>query len=243
MAAAEHKGVIITGTDTGVGKTVVAAALAMVLRQRGIDVGVMKPVESGVADPLLPGNDARLLAWAADSIDPPDLIAPYRLKEALAPAVAAQQENIKIIPGHIQECYTELCRCHEFVIVEGAGGLMVPIAGGILFADIARLMQIPLMVVARPGLGTINHTFLTVFAALQMQLPLAGYLVNRMPAKPDMACKTAPHTMASLINADLLAVLPEVVDELEQDMVRLLAAEIETSPTFGLLLSNLNLDR
>ena len=93
---------------------------------------------------------------------------------------------------------------------------MVPIAGGILFADIARLMQIPLMVVARPGLGTINHTFLTVFAALQMQLPLAGYLINRMPPNPDLACKTAPHTMASLINSDLLAVLPDIDDEQEQ---------------------------
>jgi dethiobiotin synthetase len=241
MVAADFKGVIITGTDTGVGKTVFAAALACYLRKCGIDVGVMKPVESGVEYPEQAGPDAALLRWAAETDDPLEIYATYRLKEPLAPSVAAQRDGIKIVPGHIQECFEELCRKHEFVIVEGAGGLMVPVAGGILFADIARQMQLPLLVVARPDLGTINHTFLTIFAAQQMQLPLAGYVINRMPPNPDTACKTAPHTLASLVSADLLAVLPDISEETEKDAVKLLAGEIKASPTLGLLHNNLNL--
>ena len=242
MAAVNRpKGVFITGTDTGVGKTIFAASLALFLKNKGVDVGVMKPVESGVDNPEELGPDARLLAWAAATNDDDDIVSPYRLKPALAPAVAAQQEGVKIVPGVIQENYETLCAKHDFVIVEGAGGLMAPVSGGILVADIARQMQLPLLVVSRPDLGTINHTFLTVFAAQQMQLPLAGYLINRMPGNPDAACKTAPHTMASLISADLLGVLPDTGQESAEETIRLLAAEIETSPTKNLLLNRLAL--
>jgi dethiobiotin synthetase len=242
MAAVEQlRGVFITGTDTGVGKTIFAAALAMFLRQRGINVGVMKPAESGVDDSTSLGNDGELLTWAAEVNDSPDLITPYRLKEPLAPSVAAKREGVKIIPGHIQNCFEELSSQHEFMIVEGAGGLMAPLVGGILFADMARQMQLPLLVVTRPDLGTINHTFLTVFAAQQMQLPLAGYLINRMPEKPDVACETAPHSMSSLISSDLLGVLPDINEQGPKNIVRLLASEIESSPTLPLLLANLNL--
>lgn len=240
-AAKQFNGVFITGTDTGVGKTIFAAALAMFLRQRDINVGVMKPAESGVEDVSKLGNDGELLSWAAETDDSPDLISPYRLTEALAPSVAAKREGIKIIPGHIQECFEELSSHHDFMIVEGAGGLMAPMVGGILFADLARQMQLPLLVVTRPDLGTINHTFLTVFAAQQMQLPLAGYLINRMPEKPDTACETAPHSMSSLISSDLLGVLPDINEQDPRNIVRLLAMEIESSPTLPLLLANLNL--
>ena len=242
MAAVDQlRGVFITGTDTGVGKTIFSAALAIFLRHRGINVGVMKPAESGVDDSSTLGNDGALLAWAAEVNDAPDLISPYRLKEPLAPSVAAKREGVKIIPGHIQECFEELSSQHDFMIVEGAGGLMAPLVGGILFADIARQMQLPLLVVTRPDLGTINHTFLTVFAAQQMQLPLAGYLINRMPEKPDVACETAPHSMSSLISSDLLGVLPDINEQDPENIVRLLATEIESSPTLPLLLANLDL--
>ncbi len=244
MAAAESiRGVFVTGTDTGVGKTVIGAALALFLRQRGVDVGVMKPAESGVDDPASPGPDATLLAWAAGVEDVPESVSPYRLREPLAPAVAAQREGVRIVPGVIQQHFDILRRRHDFLIVEGAGGLMVPLAGGILFADLARQMALPLLVVSRPDLGTINHTFLTVFAARQMELPLAGYLINRMPEYPDAACETAPHTMASLIPADLLGVFPDIRAEAQEDVVRLLAAEIAGSPSLPLLLARLGLDR
>ncbi|PLY03154.1 MAG: dethiobiotin synthase [Desulfuromonas sp.] len=239
MAAA--KGVFVTGTDTGVGKSVVAAALAHYLRHQGINVGVMKPIESGVADPEQPGPDAVMLQTAAGTDDPVDMISPYRLNEPLAPAVAAQRAGVKIVPAHIIDQYHELCSRHDFIIVEGAGGLMVPIAGGILIADLAKQMDLPLLVVTRPNLGTINHTFLTVFSARQMQLPVAGYIINRMPANPDAASETAPHTLSSLISADLLGVLPDIEGVSQSDLVKLVAAEIETSPALGLLHANLQI--
>ncbi len=240
-AASPPRGVFITGTDTGVGKTIFAASLALFLRSKGLNVGVMKPAESGVDNPAELGPDAKLLSWAAQQDAPAELTSPYRLRAALAPAVAAQQENVKIVPGTIQANFEALCDMHDFVIVEGAGGLMAPVAGGMLIADIARPMQIPLLIVSRPDLGTINHTFLTVFAAQQMQLPLAGYLINRMPENPDSACRTAPHTMASLISADLLGVLPEAGQKSETEMVEALAREIKASPARTLMLQNLGL--
>lgn len=241
VAAEKTSGVFITGTDTGVGKTVVAAALARFLSNRGVDVGVMKPFESGIAETDQPGPDAALLTWAAGVDDDPELVAPYRFKEPLAPAIAAQQDGVKIIPGLIHDRFAQLSKKHEFMIVEGAGGLMVPVAGGILIADIAKQMDLPLMVVARPALGTINHTFMTIFTAQQMQIPLAGYLINQMPEPPDLACKTAPHAMASLISADLLGVLPEIKDENQKIIIELLVHEIEALPTLQLLLSALQI--
>ena len=119
---------------------------------------------------------------------------------------------------------------------------VVPVAGGILIADIASQIDLPLMIIARPGLGTINHTFLTTFAAQQMNLPLAGYLINRMPELPDSACQTAPHTMASLISTDLLGVLPEITDDNLKNIIELLASELEALPTLPLLLTALGIE-
>ena len=242
MVAAEMgQGLFITGTDTGVGKTVVGAAIARMLHLQGINVGVMKPVESGVTDTSRLGPDAQLLAWAAGCDDDIDLVSPYRLKEALAPSVAASREKIRIIPGVLQERFEQLQKKHDIVIVEGAGGLMAPVTGGILVADVARMLNLPLLVVTHPRLGTVNHTFLTTFAAGQLQLPIAGYLINRMPANPDPASETAPHTLASLVSADLLGVLPEVVDKEPEQIVKLIASEIESSPGLPLLMTALGL--
>ena len=244
MAAAEmEKGLFITGTDTGVGKTIVGAAIARMLNQQGVDVGVMKPVESGVVDTSRLGPDAQLLAWAAGCDDEIDLVSPYRLSEPLAPSVAASREGVRIIPGTFQESFDQLQKAHDIVIVEGAGGLMAPVTGGILVADVARMLKLPLLVVTHPRLGTINHTFLTTFAACQLQLPIAGYLVNRMPASPDPACKTAPHTLASLVSADLLGVLPEIVGEEPEEIVKLIAVEIEASPMLSLLMAAIGLNK
>ena len=122
---------LITGTDTGVGKTIVAATIARLLHQRGVNVGVMKPVTSGCreVDGRLVSEDAELLAWAAgcDSADPDT--APYRLKEPLAPSVAASREGVRIDFSRIRDAYDRLASRHDVVIVEGAGGLMVPLAG------------------------------------------------------------------------------------------------------------------
>ncbi|PLX86136.1 MAG: dethiobiotin synthase [Desulfuromonas sp.] len=235
-----QKGIFVTGTDTGVGKTLVSAALALFLRGFGIDVGVMKPVETGVDEPAGLGEDATLLQWAAKSGDAPDSICPCRLRLPLAPSEAASREGAAIDLSLLQDRFEALAGRHDFVIVEGAGGLMVPIAGGVLMADLARNLGLPLLVVARPGLGTINHTLLTVFAARTMELPLAGMIINGMPNSPDEAEQSAPHALAALASADLLGVLPRVAGE-KREMAEALAKHIAALPSLFWLLKGLGL--
>lgn len=217
------RGIFVTGTDTGVGKTIVAATLARLLRMNGASVGVMKPVTSGCREVSgeLVSDDALLLSQAA-GIGISDDVAPYRLREALAPAVAARIDGVQVDFSFIKASFDRLASSCDFVIVEGAGGLMVPLSGGLLVADLARELGLPLLVVARPGLGTINHTVLTCFAARQMGLQVAGVIVNGMPENPGPAEQGAPHQIGSLCGASVLGVWPhrneidqmEIVDEL-----------------------------
>ncbi len=212
------RGIFITGTDTGVGKTVVAAALARLLRMRGVSVGVMKPVTSGCREVSgrLVSDDALLLCQAA-GVDCCDDVVPYLLREALAPAEAAKIDGVRIDFARILEAYHRLAAVCDFMIVEGVGGLMVPLAGGLLVADLARQLQLPLLVVARSDLGTINHTVLTCFAAQQMDLRVAGVVVNNYPQAPGLAERSAPHQIGSLCGAAVLGIWPhrDDIDELE----------------------------
>ena len=241
MAAAEMpRGVFVTGTDTGVGKTLVAAALGRFLADGGIDVGAMKPVETGVSDPTRVGPDGSLLQWACRQDDPVELAAPYRFQLPLAPSLASQRAEEPLHPDDLVRAVSEFSRRHAFTIVEGAGGLMVPLAGGYLIADLIKTTGFPLLVVVRPGLGTINHTLLTLFAARAMEIPVAGFVINGMPANPDDAEALAPHTLASLASADLLGVLPRVNGG-EQKMVESLAEEISRLPTLPWLKAALGL--
>ncbi|MCM2263929.1 MAG: dethiobiotin synthase [Desulfuromonadales bacterium] len=233
-------GLFVTGTDTGVGKTMVAAALARYYRQRGLKIGVMKPCETGVNDPRQPGDDARLLRWAAGSCDDDRAIAPYRLREPLAPSLAAEREGVIIDPAHIGDSFAAIRTGKDLVIVEGAGGLMVPLRGGYLMADLVRELRLPMLVVSRASLGTINHTLLTIFAARAMELPLTGFMINRMPTMPDLAEQEAPHQLASLASADLLGVLPEVAGSTEEQVDRL-ADAIGALPTLSWLNNSLGL--
>lgn len=234
------KGIFITGTDTGIGKTIVAAALARFLSERGLNVGVMKPAESGVSDPRVLGPDAELLQWAARSRDQANDISPYRLCAPLAPSLAAKKEEIFIDFSSLITKAQSLGERHDFLIIEGAGGLMTPLSGGLLMADLAKGIGLPLLVVTSPRLGTINHTLMTVFAAQQMDIPVAGYLINRMPDAADEAAKTAPHTLASLASADILGVLPEVSGEPQEKVVTLSAA-LNNLPSLPWLLKALGI--
>ena len=232
------KGIFVTGTDTGVGKTMVSAALAHFLTERGLNVGIMKPAESGVSDPSRLGGDGSLLQWAASSSDALEEISPYRLRAPLAPAQAAEKEKCFIDFAGLAATAQTLGKRHDFLIVEGAGGLMTPLSGGLLMADLAKEIGLPLLVVTTARLGTLNQTLLTIFAAQQMEIPLAGYLINRMPTQPDEAAETAPHTLASLASADILGVLPEVSGD-ARDKVLTLSATLKTLPSLPWLLAAL----
>jgi dethiobiotin synthetase len=191
-------GFFVTATDTGVGKTFVTAALAAALRARGHDIAVFKPVQSGAtADD--PSGDAALLG--ADCV--------YAFAAPLAPLVAARAEGRTIELEPILARAGELAREHELLLVEGAGGLLVPLADDLDVADLAVALGLPLVVVARAGLGTVNHTLLTIEAARARGLEIAGIVLN---GKSDES--TADN--AALIEAGsgvrVLAQIPRLAD-------------------------------
>jgi dethiobiotin synthetase len=197
------RGIFVTGTDTAVGKTFVAAGVAAALGRRGVDVGVMKPIASGSAD------DARELIRASRVSDALDLVNPIRLKEPLSPHLAARREGRTIDLRVIDRAYRELSRRHDFLIVEGAGGLLVPIRDRFTMADLAKRLGLPLLIVARDALGTINHTTLTVEAARSRGLKVIGVVVNRSrPGRPDLAERLNPDAIARAAKIDVLASLP-----------------------------------
>lgn len=232
--------VFVTATDTGVGKTLVAAAMARHFSARGMKVGVMKPVETGVANPAEPGADATLLRWAAGASDADELIAPYRFTQPLAPCQAATISGEQIDSDRIIKACQTLRNGKDLLLIEGAGGLMVPLRGGYLMADLAGELGASLLVVTHPRLGTLNHTLLTTFAARALELPLCGFIINRMPQNPGAAEKEAPHLLGSLASADLLGVLLEVSGS-DREKVALLAREIDKMPAYHWFLSGLGL--
>lgn len=177
--SAAAAGLFVTGTDTGVGKTVVACALLRALRRRGIDAAGMKAVETGVGagGPL----DAIALREAAGGADPLELVCPQRYSLPAAPAVAAAAEGRAVDLGSVRAAFAALAGRHEWVVAEGAGGLLVPLTPDVCMADLARLLALPILVVARARLGTINHTLLTLEVARGRGLAIAGVVVSHGP--------------------------------------------------------------
>jgi len=170
------RGFFVTSTDTGVGKTVVACALVRALRARGLDVGVMKPCETGVdgRGPL----DAQALRRAAEVGDSLDLVCPQPLALPAAPPVAAAAEGGAVDLAAIREAWVVLRERHPWLVVEGAGGLRVPLTRERDMADLAGELGLPVLVVARASLGTLNHTLLTLEALGRRGLKLAGVVVS-----------------------------------------------------------------
>lgn len=170
------RGVFVIGTDTGVGKTTIAAGLAWALRTRGIDVGVMKPVETGVG--RRGPSDAATLRLAAGVTDPLTDVAPYRLTAPLAPLVAARGEGVRLSLPVLVRAFEDLTDRHRFVVVEGVGGLMVPLTSTKTTLDLAQTFGLPLLLVISNRLGAINHTLLTLHAAECRGVKIAGLILN-----------------------------------------------------------------
>jgi dethiobiotin synthetase len=209
------QGVFITGTDTNVGKTWVAAGLTAALRQRGVEAVYFKPIQSGCPEEegrLIP-TDARLARTLAGLVEPLEVLTPICLRLPLAPGVAAAQAGVEVDPGRIAAGLKALAVRYEFLVVEGAGGLYVPLMDThFLVLDLIRWLNLPLGVVAKSGLGTINHTVLTVKAAQAAGIQVAGVILNRYPEKPGLAAETNPRVIAALTGVPILGRLPEVED-------------------------------
>jgi dethiobiotin synthetase len=206
-----QRGLFITGTDTGVGKTYVSAGIAAALQRSGVDTGVMKPVETGCrmrAGKLVP-RDALSLIRSACVRDPLSLVNPYRFRGQLAPAVAAERERKTIYPSKIINAFQMLSSRHDLMIVEGAGGIMVPLSGKYTYLDLAKDLDLPVLIVARPGLGTINHTLLTIAALRGRKIGIAGIVINyALDQKSGLAEKTSPGVIEKMSGVRITGIIP-----------------------------------
>ena len=176
------RGVFVTGTGTEVGKTVVAAAIARTHAAAGEQVAVFKPAVSGLDDGE--ESDHALLRRAAGSPQSDDEIAPYRYGPPVSPHLGAELAGEAIDPSRLVAAARAASEGGDFLVCEGVGGLLVPLTLGYLVRDLARELALPLVVVASPGLGTINHTLLTVEAARAVGLEVVAVVMTPWPAEP-----------------------------------------------------------
>ncbi len=214
------RGLFVTGTDTEVGKTVIAGGIARVLKDKGQRVGVFKPVASGCRSDRggLVSPDAEFLAHCANSSETLDQICPVRFREPLAPEVAVQRGAEPIELEIIRTYYNRLAAGKEVMIVEGIGGLLVPLSQELLVADLAGQMDLPLLIVAKPALGTINHTLLTIEAARARGLRVAGIVINSYVADTaSVAEETNPAAIERASGVKVLAIVPR---DLQTNMAR-----------------------
>ena len=203
-------GILITGTDTGVGKTYFTCGLAALLRSNGYQVGVMKPAETGCVekDGQLFPDDAWRLKAASGCAEPIDRICPYRLPEPLAPSIAAERAGVKIDIDHLLAVCSDICAKHDITLVEGAGGLMVPMVASFTYADFARVAKLPIIVVAANKLGVINHLLLTLEHACCKGLRTLGYVLNQSLREPSLAAETNREVLQNLTGVPCLGELP-----------------------------------
>jgi len=175
-----QNGIFITGTDTGVGKTVVAAALAYACRQKKLDFGYLKPMESGILDRkhLNTASDAALVKKAGSLPEALDEIVPFTFREPLAPRLAAQRAGIKISREQLINSVKERINPNRLTIVEGAGGLMAPLCENFLVLDLIRELEFPSLIVCRTALGSINHTLLTITCLRHIGMEPVGIIAN-----------------------------------------------------------------
>jgi len=208
-------GVFVTGTGTEVGKTVVAAAIAHALAEEGRRVAVFKPVVTGLdelaaggpknstagdlsAHPRSNVGDHQLLRWAAGSEQGDDEIAPYRYGPPMSPHLAAELAGERIEPERLIAAARRVAAEHDVLVCEGVGGLLVPLTAGYLVRDLAAELGLPTVVAASPGLGTINHTLLTLEAARAAGLGVNAVVLTPWPARPTAIEESNRETIAAL---------------------------------------------
>ncbi len=221
------RGLFVTATDTAVGKTEVACALVAGARAAGLDAVGMKPAQSGV----LPGErtDGERLHAASGAVEPLEALCPYSFAAPLAPAVAARVEGKEISLSRIVDGARALGARHAAVVVEGAGGLLVPLTARETYADLAVALALPVVVVARAGLGTVNHVALTVEALRSRGLAVAALVLNRTGPADDPSVPHNAAEIARLTGIAPCATLPFVADIAAREAIlrSMLASKIQ----------------
>jgi dethiobiotin synthetase len=215
-------GYFITGTDTGVGKTIVTAAILRSFIKKGLKVGAMKAIETGCLnkDGILLPSDGMFLRDMAEMSDSIDLITPLRFENPLSPFVAAKLENLEVEIDRVFKAFDALRKKYDFIVVEGVGGLMVPLrkeekkkATFYFVRDLIKELGLSAIIITKPTLGTLNHTILTIEALKSKKIPIKGYIINfSEPAKNDIAEKTNPEALRELLDIPFLGIMPYLSD-------------------------------
>jgi dethiobiotin synthetase len=216
------RGVFVTGTDTGVGKSVLSAAVCAGLAARGERVAAFKPVVTGLDEP--PGEwppDHELLAAAAGAGQAPEEVAPLRFGPAVSPHLAAELAGVRIEPAALAAAARAAAGRATAIVCEGVGGIMVPLTPGYLVRDLAVDLGLPLVVAARPGLGTISHSLLTIEAARAAGLDVRAVVLTPWPAEPGAVERSNRETIAALGRVEVATLGPT-----DPDTLAIAAAEL-----------------
>ncbi|HUG96018.1 MAG TPA: dethiobiotin synthase [Nitrososphaera sp.] len=204
------RGLFVTGTSTGVGKTAVAAGLAWAMRRKKVNVGVMKPFATAnkAFSKKYRSQDIALLAEAAGVGDPDSELNPFFYSLAASPLVASQlRREPPVSVEKALQALENLAKKHDFMIVEGIGGIMVPLTENESVADFAKRAGLPAVIVSTSMLGTLNHTLLTVMACKEFGINVRGIIVNKMPKKPSIVEQKAPKVIERLTGFPVLSTL------------------------------------
>lgn len=221
-------GFFVTGTDTDVGKTIISSGLAAVLKEKKVDVGVFKPLLSGISRED-PASDTSLLKQMSQTSLSYEEITPFEFKEPLAPYVAGKLEGKIVRIEEVLSHWEKIREKHEFFIVEGAGGISVPLGEGFLVSDLIKALQLPLVIVARPNLGTFNHIFLTVQYAKSRGLSIAGIVLNGINDHPGLAEKTNPDLIEKLCCVPILGITPKLKEITKENIVKMVKDHIDVT--------------
>lgn len=207
------KSYFITGTDTGVGKTTLTAAITTCMKSRGIDVGVMKPVATGFPQKTgFKSYDVALLYEAAGVNDSEDTINPVFFPLPSSPYDACKVLNLTFDPALIFEKFESLRKKHKILLVEGIGGIMTPLSKNYFVADMVKTMGLETIIVTRSTLGTLNHTMMTTRLCKDYGIPVKGIVVNYYDEKGSLAERNSPTTIHEITGIPILGTLPFIKD-------------------------------
>jgi len=219
--------ILVTGTDTGVGKTMVTCAIASELTRKDISVGVYKPVETGCSHEhgRLFGADARRLRAAAGGRQSEASLAGYLFELAAAPLAAARNAGGVVDPSRLEEDIRAIDAAHDITLVEGAGGLLVPIAERFTYLDLARRLSLPVVVVVGSRLGCVNHALLTLTVLTNAGVPCVGYVLNRAAprAEDTPTAESNRDLIAEFSHVPCLGIFPHVAPARRDDYAHLAA--------------------
>lgn len=235
--------IFVTGTDTDVGKTFITSALAALMQSLGYKTGVYKPFQSGAEEKngFLMAPD---LAYVKKIDAFVETACTYLMRPATAPSLAAEIDKISIDINAIARDYKTLNNKCELVITEGAGGLCVPIAPRLLTSDIVKFLNLPLIIIARPDLGTINHTLLTINYAKDQNINVRGVIINKYPkGTSDIAIRTAPRLIEEYSDAKVIGIIKEVenIEKIAPSaMIDIILNSVDVEKIFNITIPKLN---